>query len=180
MPAKKKEQKPESVPGLSLFKINEEMAIIRLMLDESGELTEAEDKYYCQLIDMAKKKCDGYIGTIGYIESQVEIGKAQIKLMQKRVKRWESIGDRLRDNLAAFMSNNGIKKLQPSSPVMPCAYLNNGRKKLEIDVNLLPSEYIKEEIVKKPNSEAIDVALKEDKTIPGVTVIVGDNYISIS
>lgn len=180
--AKPKTALPKSseTPGLSLFKIDEEMAVIRILLDESGELTEAEDKYYCQLIDMAKKKCDGYIGTIKYIEGQVEIGKTHIKLMEARLKRWKAISERLRDTLAAFMSNNKIAKLKPDNPVLPCAYLNAGRESVKIDLALLPPEYIVEETIKKPNQEAIAKAAETHAVVPGITYVTGDDFIRLT
>lgn len=164
--------------GLSLYQIDAEMTLIQELISIDGELTEDQDAYYTRILDMAKKKSDGYIASIRYVEGQVELAKQIIKEAEAKMKRWNSISENLRERLCAFMGNQGITVIKPENPTLPCVYFNKGRPKLDIDAKKLPPEYTVPGPA-KPDRDKIEDAIASGKSVDGVTPTVGADYLVI-
>ena len=165
--------------GLSLYQIDAEMTLVQQLINTAdGELTEDQDKYYTQLLESAKKKADGYIATIRYVEGQVELAKQIIKEADAKMKRWKNIADSLRERLCTFMGNQRIAVIKPDNPTLPCVYWNAGRPKLDIDAEKLPPEYTVPGPA-KPDRDKIEEAIASGKSVDGVTPTVGADYLVI-
>lgn len=171
-------KKPQEPIGLSLYQIDAEMTLIAQLINTDGELTEEQDKYYTQLLESAKKKADGYVATIRYVEGQVELAKQIIKESDAKMKRWKNIAESLRERLCAFMGNQRIAVIRPENPTLPCVYWNAGKPKLDIDAEKLPQEYTIPGPA-KPDRDKIEEAVSSGKSVDGVTPTVGADYLVI-
>lgn len=179
-PKERGETTNEKPRGLSLFELDIEMTLaLNQIIDGDGELSPEMDKLYAELVEMAKKKCDGYLYSIVRIESEVEAAKAMISAMNKRVARYLSVADNLRDRLATFMSNQQIEKLIPESRALPVAYLNKGRVKIDYDPARLPEQYVESTVTLTPKKDILKPLIEAGIDIDGVTKTIGNPYITM-
>lgn len=165
----------------SLWAIDQELLVLTsiAMEAEDGEIPESVAKALEDLLALAGKKTDSYLALIRTLEAHLESIAAHQAEVAKRKARTEAFKDRLRDGLATFMGNQGLKFLRPQDPSLPTAYLQKGRAKLDLRPELLPDDMVEIEQVRKPLRDLIKAAVDKGETVMGATKVVGPDYIML-
>jgi hypothetical protein len=99
-------------------------------------------------------------------EGVIEALKAQIQARRDRIARMESRVDSRKKAIVSLMDTAMITKLPLPEATLSLRTLPGGPK--VVDVDALPSAFVTEEVVRKPNTDAIDEAFERGETIPGV------------
>lgn len=123
---------------------------------------------------------DKAIAVIKFVENlngDTSVIDAEIKRLQERKKVITNKQKRLREYLLHNMQANGITKIE--CPLFT-ASLRKGIESVDIsDESILPDEFVKAEVVTKPDKKAIKDALKAGASVPGAALKCGDTTIVI-
>ena len=161
---------------LSLMELDQELErLLAVVVD--GEMSEDMDARYMELMELAVKKCDGYVWRIVKVEAENEAYRKIWKEMGERITRRERNIEALRERLATFMENRGIKRLEPENQALPKVVLMPGREKVVYEEKVIPKAFWKK--VPQLDKAKIGEVLKEGGSVPGVMKVVGSSYLTL-
>lgn len=159
---------------LSLMEIDGEIAHLLATIEE-GEVSDEIDAAYQSLLEMAADKCDAYVWRITEMKQQVKAGKELVAEMAARVNRLEKTMDSMKERLAVFMGNRGIKRLDPQNKALPKVLLMKGKDRLVFDEDAIPELY--KSVVMVVDKDMVKRSWEAGTPVPGVTSVKGDDYL---
>lgn len=98
-------------------------------------------------------------GMIAQVKEQIDVRKERIARFERRI-------ETRKNAIVSLMDTAQLTKLPLPEATVSLRTLS-GRPKV-IDLDALPSAFVTEEVVRKPNNEAIAEAFGRGETIPGV------------
>lgn len=152
-------------------------AIIDVIIENGGEITEEQDKQLSELKTDLAEKARNYSFVKSDIESQISYFKQIKELADSKIKALENAQTNLNKRLIAAMKLANMTKIQSNDGLFSVS-LCKGREKLNVgDVRILDMDYVTIEEVFKPQNDKIKAALKEGKQIGEARLEYGEDYL---
>ena len=158
---------------MKLYEINQNFRDLWIKVEEQeGELTE-EDIQALESLELAKdEKVKAYGVIHREIMSDINGVKQEIERLKKIEKRLQNKADWLENSLSMFMLENDMKEYK--SVEVNISFRASKQLKIE-DEMLVPREWLKEEVVVKPDKQAIKTFIENGGKVEGCEIISKQN-----
>jgi hypothetical protein len=188
----------EIAGGLTLFQIEESVALLAESAEEEG-LTPEIERALAVYLEGALEKRDRVAQFIHYCDGMAELAKAEIKRLQTRQKHFEATAERVRTMVLHVLDFFGVKKLEGRTHTLikrkcpPSVKINNEAaipsefKRLTVTLPLdqwnkllaaVPEDVRQEAVTAVQKQEesinlvALKEALNQEKQVPGADLFV--------
>lgn len=152
--------------NLSLYKIEEEYALIaHALLEAGGETTPELEEALALNQEQLQNKAVNYGFVIMQLEGDVDVIDAQIKRLQALKVSRTKTADKLRAAIEQAMQHYTIEKIE--SPVMKMSLRKSEAVEIENETMIPVDKYMKEKITIAPDKALIKEALKAGEIVPG-------------
>lgn len=142
-----------------------------LELDEQLKLSTLEgETELCEIVSALLAENEDDEGNIGQIKGQIETRRERIARFERRIEARKSA-------ITSLMDTAQITKL--ALPEATVSLRTLGSRVKVIDVDQLPSAFVIEETIRKPDKDAIEVAMERGQSIPGVVMTNGGSSLSV-
>ncbi|MEY2655503.1 MAG: hypothetical protein RLZZ524_2531 [Pseudomonadota bacterium] len=165
------------VPARPLYAIAADLdTLISAVVEAGGEITDEQLTQMKEWQAEMAVKAESCVGLMARLEAEAEMAaEAEANARAYRSAR-EKAADRLRHYLAQCMSSAGAKSIKAGYQTIS---LIAGRERVVIDdINALPLDLLREEVVVKPQTDAIKERLAAG-AVPGAHVERGPDYVQI-
>ena len=152
-------------------------AIIDSIIENNGEITEAQDVALAELKTDLAEKARNYSFIKKEFDQKIEYFKAYKEVIESKIKALETAQTNLNKRLITAMKLANMTKIASKDGLFSVS-ICKGREKLNVgDVRVLDAEYIAIEEVIKPLNDKIKLALKNGLSVGEAKIENGDDYL---
>lgn len=172
----KKENK-ELLPITAITLASNIKAIIDVIIENGGEITEEQDKQLSELKTDLAEKARNYSFIKADIEGRINYFKKVKELADSKIKALENAQTNLNKRLIAAMKLANMTKISSNDGLFSVSICKGKEKLVEGDVRALDLDYVTIEEVIHPIKDKIKAALKEGKTVGEAHIEYGEDYL---
>lgn len=153
----------------------EKKSLINLCLD----LIELDPEKDSALIDThiqsLSTKVESYCFVDDFADSQIEMLKKEMDFLERQVKAYKRVKDRLRSQAEYSMNSLGVKKIQGDNGHSIAFRRHHGVRVNNVD--LLPAWAVDLVVEKRPNRTKIKDALQSGEEVPGADLVTNESVV---
>lgn len=172
----KKENK-ELLPITAITLATNIKAIIDVIIENGGEITEEQSKQLDELKTDLATKARNYSFVKADIEGQIAYFKQIKELADSKIKALENAQTNLNKRLIAAMKLANMTKISSNDGLFSVSICKGREKVVVEDVRVLDMDYCTIEEVIKPQTDKIKAALKDNQSVNGAHMEFGDDYL---
>ncbi len=156
---------------MKLYEIRDEILLLEEIDADTPDMAEAIKNSMDDLEMELEEKVDNIIKLMKSIDTDIDVIKGEINRLKNRVNIFNNRKQALKSYVVSTMESIGKKKIE--TPLYTVSTVK-GRDSVIIDnASELPGDYVKVEVIEKPDKTAILKAIKSGEQLTGAHIEVG-------